>query len=178
MVAAYVPEIDLLAIAELVPELPELRTPLSPVTARAALAGTINGDGLGMTRALDLYHSFVVANSNAQGGVRSLAYVPNAPCAEAVVLDSLLSGATFMGTSWQEASGAVAAENQALRWLADLIGYDERAGGTFVAGGTIANVTALAVAAHRMRAQYPGEELAVAASSEVHSSVRMATKML
>jgi L-2,4-diaminobutyrate decarboxylase len=171
MVTAYAPAMP-------TPILSGLRRPLAPESARAALAETINDCGLGMTRALDLYHSFVVANSNAQGDVCSLAYVPNAPCPEAIVLDGLLSGATFMGTSWQEASGAVAAENQALRWLADLIGFGEGAGGTFVAGGTIANVTALAVAAHRARALHPGRVLAVAASSEVHSSVRMAVEML
>jgi glutamate/tyrosine decarboxylase-like PLP-dependent enzyme len=37
--------------------------------------------------------------------------------------------------SWLEGSGAVYAENQALRWIADLVGMPPEAGGVFVPGG-------------------------------------------
>jgi glutamate/tyrosine decarboxylase-like PLP-dependent enzyme len=178
MVAELAPHIQHVSNISLVPVQPGLGAPLDSADADAALANLLGPDGMGTTRALEVYHSFVVPNCNPQGDLRSLAYVPNAPCAESVLLDSLLTGATFMGTSWQEASGAVAAENQALRWLADLIGFGQAAGGTFVAGGTIANVTAMAVAANRARELWPDAKLAVAASSEVHSSIRMAARML
>lgn len=178
MVAELIPSLELVGTPEALIPLPGLQTPLPVGSVPTDLVGTMTAHGMGTTRALDLYRSFVVANSNAQGDVRSLAYVPNAPCAEAVLLDRMLAEATFMGTSWQEASGAVAAENAALRWLADLVGFDQAAGGTFVSGGTVANVTALAVAANRARSRWPGAVLAVAASSEVHSSVRMAARML
>ena len=46
-------------------------------------------------------------------------------------------------TSWLEAAGTVYAENQALRWVADLVGLPEGAGGCFASGGTMGNLSAL-----------------------------------
>ena len=48
--------------------------------------------------------------------------------------------------SWLEGSGAVYAENQALRWIADLAGLPADAGGVFVQGGTVGNLSALVAA--------------------------------
>ena len=47
-------------------------------------------------------------------------------------------------------AGAVYAENQALRWIADLAGLPARAGGVFVSGGTIGNLSALVAARHAL----------------------------
>ena len=53
--------------------------------------------------------------------------------------------------SWLEGGGAVYAENQALRWIADLAGLPAEAGGVFVSGGTAGNLSALIAARHRWR---------------------------
>ena len=58
----------------------------------------------------------------------------------------VVSCSSLQATSWLEAAGAVAAENQALRFLADLAGLPAGAGGCFVGGGTLANLSALLVA--------------------------------
>ena len=63
---------------------------------------------------------------------RFLSFVPAAPT-EAAVLFDLVVGASrcTAGRGWR-ASGAVFAENEALRWLADLAGLPAGAGGVFV----------------------------------------------
>ena len=69
------------------------------------------------------------------------------------------------------------AENEALRWLADLAGFPEGAGGTFVQGGTNGNLSALHAA--RERARHGGATATrVAVSEEVHSSVRSMLRIM
>ena len=58
----------------------------------------------------------------------------------------LVSCASIQGISWLEAAGAVHAENQVLRLLADPAGLPPSAGGAFVSGGSAGNLSALAVA--------------------------------
>ena len=77
---------------------------------------------------------------------RYLSFIPAAPTEAATLFDLIVSATSIYGGSWLEGSGSVYAENQALRWLADLAGMPEGAGGTFVSGGSIANLSALAVA--------------------------------
>ena len=53
---------------------------------------------------------------------RFLSFIPAAPTKAALLFDMVVSCASLQGISWLEASGAIAAENQVLRLLADLAG--------------------------------------------------------
>ncbi len=71
---------------------------------------------------------------------------------------------------------AVAMERRTVRWLTDLVGYGEQAGGNLTSGGTMANFIGLKLArdwASGNRAQHEGvhERWAVYASEERHVSV-------
>ena len=55
--------------------------------------------------------------------------------------------------AWLEAAGAIHAENQVLRLLADLAGLPADAGGAFVSGGSAGNLSALAVARENAKAR-------------------------
>ena len=94
----------------------------------------------------------------------------------------MLVGATSMYSgSWLEGSGAVYAENQALRWLADLAGLPPEAGGAFVQGGTIGNLSALVAAresALHRRGDGRPHRWAVCISGETHSSVKHALQIV
>ena len=87
-------------------------------------------------------------------------------------------------TSWLEAAGVVYAENQALRWVADLAGLPEEAGGCFASGGTMGNLSALVAARdHATRRRSDGgegrpERWAIVASNGAHSSVDSAARVL
>ena len=89
----------------------------------------------------------------------------------------LLSAASVYAGTWIEGGGIVHAENEALRWIADLAGLGEQAGGCFVQGGTNGNLSALHAA--RERARHLGRPARrIACSEEVHSSVRTAARVM
>jgi glutamate/tyrosine decarboxylase-like PLP-dependent enzyme len=88
-------------------------------------------------------------------------------------MDAAVSAATYSAESWLEAAGVVAAENQTLRWLADVFGMPESAGGCFMSGGSIGNLSALAVAREQM-----GERRSVAVADTAHASVFNSMHML
>lgn len=108
---------------------------------------------------------------------RFLAFIPAAPTKASLLFDMVVSCSSLQGTSWLEAAGAIAAENQALGVLADVAGLPEGAGGCFVSGGSAANLSALVVARevgrHRL-GEEGGGPLRVAVSDQAHSSVSKA----
>ena len=105
---------------------------------------------------------------------RNLAFIPSAPTKASMIFDLVVSAGSLCGVSWQEASGAVWAENQVIRWIADLVGLPESAGGCFVAGGTNGNLSSLVVAREEFRKKNPGKlkRLAILCSDQAHSSVK------
>ena len=70
----------------------------------------------------------------------NLAYVPTAPTVAATMFDLVVSASSIFGGLWEGGAGAIAAENQALRWLADRAGLPASAGGVFVSGGSAAGL--------------------------------------
>jgi aromatic-L-amino-acid/L-tryptophan decarboxylase len=138
------------------------------------LAGTICAGGLGPDEAWRRFTDVVVPSTVGLDSERFLAFVPAAPTAAAVWMDAAVGAATFSAESWLEAAGAVAAENQTLRFLADLVGLPERAGGCFMSGGSIGNLSALAVARERA----PGSGRVVAVADTVHASVDNSLRLL
>ena len=111
---------------------------------------------------------------------RFLAFIPAAPTKAALLFDMVVSCSSLQGTSWLEAAGAIAAENQALGVLAELAGLPPGAGGCFVSGGTAGNLSALLVAREQGRARPAGVAGTprVACSDEAHSSIGKALLVL
>jgi glutamate/tyrosine decarboxylase-like PLP-dependent enzyme len=86
----------------------------------------------------------------------------------------------FAGT-WESGAGAIFAENQALAWLVQLLGWSETAGGCFVSGGTTGNLSALVAARQFARNQlgrHPVGQWRLACTSQAHSSVQAAAAVL
>jgi glutamate/tyrosine decarboxylase-like PLP-dependent enzyme len=78
--------------------------------------------------------------------------------------------------AWAIGPGSVAMERRVVRWLCDLVGYGDGAGGNLTSGGTMANFIGLKLARDRIsgdRAQHEGVEgrWAVYASDERHVAV-------
>ena len=73
---------------------------------------------------------------------------PARPTEASSLFDLVVGASALYGGSWLEGAGAVYAENAALRWVADLAGLPETAGGVFVPGGTVGNLSALVAARH------------------------------
>ena len=110
---------------------------------------------------------------------RFLSFIPAVPTKASLLFDMIVSCSSLQGTSWLEAAGAVLAENQALRVLADLAGMPGSAGGCFVSGGSMGNLSALLVArdtgARRSGTTGPPR---IAVSDEAHSSVAKALHVI
>ena len=163
---------------------PPLDRSLSEAELFAQTGATITSGGLGGERALSLFTDVLAPACLSMDHPRYLAFVPNASTEAATAFDALLGASNIYGGSWLEGSGAVHAENQAIRWIADLAGLPQGAGGTFVSGGSIANLSALAVARHRWRAtrvepdrSRSGSPLVVV-SDAAHSSIVAALSLL
>ena len=154
------------------PEAP-LDTPGDSSEIAAVLNGLITDGGRGVPEVLDLYATHLAPHILSADSPRFLAFIPSAPTKASLLFDTVVSCASIQGISWLEAAGAVAAENQVLRFLADCANLPAGAGGTFVSGGSAANLSALVVARDtaRRRLADPRARLRVAVSSQVHSSI-------
>lgn len=111
---------------------------------------------------------------------RFLSFIPAAPTKASLLFDMVVSASSLQGISWLEAAGAVYAENEALRFIADLAGLPPGAGGCFVAGGSAGNLSALAVARETAAARGPAPPARwrVAVSEQTHSSVTNTLRIL
>ena len=181
----FTPEVEALANEILAYSLERLKSdpPLDgPRTAAdlfAEVGNTITERGLGGRAALGVFTEVLAKACISTDHPRYLAYIPSAPSEYASLFDLVVGASALYGGSWQEGAGAVFAENQALRWLSDLAGLPESAGGVFVQGGTIGNLSALVTAREDARAKFPEvTKWAIACSAEAHSSIATAAKIM
>jgi len=181
----FTPEVEELANEILAYSLERLKSdpPLDgPRTAAdlfAEVGNTITERGLGGRAALGVFTEVLAKACISTDHPRYLAYIPSAPSEYASLFDLVVGASALYGGSWQEGAGAVFAENQALRWLSDLAGLPESAGGVFVQGGTIGNLSALVTAREDARAKFPDvTKWAIACSAEAHSSIATAAKIM
>jgi glutamate/tyrosine decarboxylase-like PLP-dependent enzyme len=106
-------------------------------------------------------------------------YVQSPPAPVGVAADLLASAADQNVTSWRSAPAAAAVEQQTLRWLGELVGFDRAATGVLVSGGSAANLTALLVAMRAVTAPDADRRaMRVYASTETHFSVAKAASAL
>ena len=181
----FTPEVEALANEILAYSLERLKSdpPLDgPRTAAdlfTEVGNTITERGLGGRAALGVFTEVLAKACISTDHPRYLAYIPSAPSEYASLFDLVVGASALYGGSWQEGAGAVFAENQALRWLSDLAGLPESAGGVFVQGGTIGNLSALVTAREDARAKFPDvTKWAIACSAEAHSSIATAAKIM
>jgi glutamate/tyrosine decarboxylase-like PLP-dependent enzyme len=144
---------------------------------------TITAGGLGGAEALRIFTEVLAPACITASHPRFLAFIPCAPTEASMLFDLVVGASSMSGSNWLEAAGAVYAENQALRWIADLAGFPAGAGGTFVQGGTSANLSALVTARHAVRERSgdaPGgsRRWAIAVSPDVHSSLAEAAEVM
>ncbi len=145
---------------------------------------TVTEQGLGGHTALKLFEQVLAPATISTDHPGFLSFIPNAATDASSLFDLIVSASSIYGGSWMEGSGAVFAENQVLSWLAKEVGLPESAGGVFVQGGTVGNLSALVAArdAHRdalskTGVSYTGR-LAFIASKEAHSSLKSAAKVM
>jgi L-2,4-diaminobutyrate decarboxylase len=160
--------------------------PLDNSRSRAdlqAMAGrTITPAGIGGLEALRVFGDVLAPACISVDHPRFLSFVPAAPTEAAILFDLVVGASSIYAGSWLEGAGAVHAENEALRWISDLVGLPASAGGVFVSGGTAGNLSSLIVARARWRRRAGGAMDAtralVLASSGAHSSIAAAGRAM
>jgi glutamate/tyrosine decarboxylase-like PLP-dependent enzyme len=181
----FTPEVEALANEVLAYSLERLKSdppldgPLSEAELFAQVGNTITTKGLGGKEALDVFTSILAKACISTDHPRNLAFIPSAPSEYANLFDLVVGASALYGGSWQEGSGAVFAENQALRWIADLAELPQSSGGVFVQGGTMGNLSALVVARAQARKQFPEiTRWVIACSDQAHSSIASAAQVM
>ncbi len=146
----------------------------------AALAGLIGPGPHDPARIMKVFAEQLATAVISCDSPRFLSFIPAAPTKAALLFDMVVSSSSLHGTSWLEAAGAVAAENQVLRVLADLAGLPAGAAGCFVAGGSLGNLSALVVARDTaaLRLGEAPVRPRIALSEEAHSSVGKALHVI
>jgi glutamate/tyrosine decarboxylase-like PLP-dependent enzyme len=155
------------------PDVP-LDFPGDPKVLAEAISGLIKPEGNSATDVLKLYDEVISRTVVSGDSPRFMAFIPTAPTKAALLFDMIVSCASIQGISWLEAAGAISAENQVLRWMSDAAGLPESAGGTFVSGGSAANLAALTVARDYGRQRLHGGKrlpVRIALSEQAHSSI-------
>lgn len=149
-----------------------------PATLRTVLSEPLPEYGSDdLSALLDQVTQQALAESTRLDHPRSFAFVPSTGNFPAVLADALASAYLSVPGAWFVGAGPTQLELTTLDWLKALLGLPGSHGGLFVSGGSIANLTALAVArdhhldGHRAPAR-------LYCSSQAHPSVARAAHLL
>lgn len=161
---------------------PPLDQPRTLAELRAMAGRTVTSGGLGGLEALRVFGDVLAPACISVDHPRFLSFVPAAPTEASILFDLVVGASSIYAGSWLEGAGAAFAENEALRWLADLAGMPAEAGGVFVSGGTAGNLSALIAARwrwrHRAEGRFDRTRGLMLASSGAHSSIAAAGRAM
>ena len=127
--------------------------------------------GLGLDGAWQRFAEVVAPNNIGLDSERFLAFIPLSPSVASVWMDTIVSAGSFPAESWLEGAGAVAAENQVIDLLCRAAGMPAGAAGCFMSGGSIGNLSALAVGRERAG----GRRLVAVADTRTPRSTTLST---
>jgi aromatic-L-amino-acid/L-tryptophan decarboxylase len=142
--------------------------------------GTDAADLLSSTAALLFEHSLF------NGHPRFFGYITSSPAPIGALGELLAAAVNANVGSWRLGPAATEIEVQAVRWIAEMIGYPRDCGGLFVSGGNMANFVGLlaartAAAGWDVRRQgltgSAARPLRVYASAETHTWIQKATDL-
>ncbi len=163
---------------------PPLDGPQTPEFLLNAAGKTITEDGIGGTKALSVFAEVLAPATISTDHPNYLSFIPSAPTEASKLFDLIVSASAIYGGSWMEGAGAVHAENEVLSWLASEVGFPKTAGGVFVQGGTLGNLSALVAARHQAKQKLisQGKPLPnkwkFICSAEAHSSLKSAAEVM
>jgi aromatic-L-amino-acid/L-tryptophan decarboxylase len=158
-------------------ESPEAIRALLDADAPLPEGGSDAGRLLGSTADLLLEHSLL------NGHPRFFGYITASPAPIGMLGDLLAAAVNPNVGAWALSPVATEIEVQAVRWIAELIGYPAECGGLFVSGGNMANFVAFLAARTRVLGQdvrtdgLGSRRPRVYASTETHTWIQKATDL-
>lgn len=108
---------------------------------------------------------------------RFFAFIPRAPNFVSILAEALVAGTNVFAGTWLESSGPSQVELVVIDWFKQMLGLPREAGGLFVSGGSVANLTALAVARHALLTDQINGAV-VYLSDQTHTSVDRGLRIL
>ena len=130
-----------------------------------------------VTSLLDQLKTHVFTEMTHADHPRNFAFVPGPSNFVSVMADAIASALNVFCGAWLGPSGVAQIELTTIEWLRELFRFPKEAGGLFVSGGSMANMTGLAVARHVMLANNT-TNATVYFSDQTHSSVAKGLKIL
>jgi glutamate/tyrosine decarboxylase-like PLP-dependent enzyme len=149
-----------------------------PAKIRSLLAAMpLSNDACDPHRLLDTIQGDILPNTLNVAHPRFFAFVPGPNNFMSAMADVLAAGFNVFNGTWLGGSAAAAMELEVIDWLCGFCGLPETAGGLFVSGGSVANMTALVAARHAMLEDRV-EGATIYCSDQTHSSVERALRVI
>jgi aromatic-L-amino-acid/L-tryptophan decarboxylase len=167
----------LLAYQAQLPEMPVLRVK-SQQELRAALWESLPTGTKDPLAVLDRVEHEIFSSSNHETHPRFFAFIPAPSNFVGALAEFLRTGYNIFAGSWMEGSGPAVAELVTLDWIRQLAGYPEAASGTFLSGGSVANLSALVTARDAHLRPDKFSRGAVYGSDQTHSSIARAMRIM
>ncbi|HDR8072463.1 TPA: aminotransferase class V-fold PLP-dependent enzyme [Bacillus cereus] len=123
------------------------------------------------------FENIVLSNTTPSNHPRFFGFVPSPSNYISALAEFLTCSVNIHVGYWVASPGAVQIELMTLNWIKDMFKFPDKAGGKFVSGGSMANLTALAVAKHALL-QNKLENAVIYYSDQTHISLDRAIKTL
>lgn len=120
----------------------------------------------------------VYANQAIMQHPRFFAFVPSPATPLSWIGDVLTDSYNPHAGTWLESSSASCLEQETIKWLCQQAGYPKTAGGLFVSGGSIANLTALVAARHAKLTEDEYADGVAYLSEQTHFSAAKALRIM
>src|SRR2546430_270967 len=143
---------------------------------RDRVDGALPAKGSDFEGMLKVCREDIIPFSRQHADPRMFGYVQSPGTPLAAFADLLASILNANLTVWRSAPAPVELERLTIDWIRQILGFDARAGGLFVSGGSMANLAAIAAA--RQTKDDSSGRLRIYASRETHFSVAKAAALL
>jgi aromatic-L-amino-acid decarboxylase len=141
------------------------------------LRETMPEEPAGFDSVFETYAQNVAPNAVQLDHPRFFAFIPSAPNFASVLAEALVAGTNVFVGTWLESSGPSQVELLVIDWFKAMLGLPAEAAGLLVSGGSVANLTALAVARHAVLDD-DVKDAVVYLSDQTHTSVDRALRLL
>ena len=133
--------------------------------------------GMPWYAALDEFERLGLRSINHVDHPRFFAYIPLTNNFAGIMADALASGFNIFSAVYAQGQGAAEIELAAVEWLRQICGLPAGAGGLFVSGGSVANLSALAVA-RQIHLDGKMDDAIVYCSDQTHFAVSRGLRVL
>ena len=123
------------------------------------------------------YTQKVAPNAFSLDHPRFFAFIPSAPNFVSILADALAAGTNVFAGTWVESSGPSQVELVVMDWFKGMLGLPDTSAGLLVSGGSVASLTALAVA-RRAVLKDEVRDARVYLSNQTHASIERGLRIL